>query len=299
VLAVEGVKVVTSNGTTSGTILKNNGTTFVASTETYSAPGTSGNVMTSDGTNWTSAAPSGGVAATTIFGNNIKLTGVSYPRVFGSNLSTGDNDLYTVPANKRAYVYQIVTSYNASDGNIVFHPQIKVSGTYYRVNTDQTVATLATGTTGGVGTIGMVLNAGESLSVNSTTNNGLNIQFQVIEFDDTSNLYSARILSLSNGSNTLLTVTAGKTAMILGPSITAATNGLNIYNDSGGALNYNIYNVPSGGSEGSEYKLYNNTSVNQLSAKALTPSLNAGDFIVVNTSAGTATQTVWFNYFEI
>ncbi len=60
VISVEGVRVITSAGTTSGTILKNNGTTFVASTETYAAPGTSGNVLTSDGTNWTSAAPAGG-----------------------------------------------------------------------------------------------------------------------------------------------------------------------------------------------------------------------------------------------
>jgi hypothetical protein len=41
---------------TTGKILKSNGTTFVASTETYAAPGTTGNVLTSDGTNWTSAA---------------------------------------------------------------------------------------------------------------------------------------------------------------------------------------------------------------------------------------------------
>lgn len=40
----------------SNKILKGNGTNFVASTETYAAPGTSGNVMTSDGTNWTSTA---------------------------------------------------------------------------------------------------------------------------------------------------------------------------------------------------------------------------------------------------
>jgi hypothetical protein len=43
----------------SGTILKGNGTNFIQSTETYAAPGTSGNVMTSDGTNWTSVAPTG------------------------------------------------------------------------------------------------------------------------------------------------------------------------------------------------------------------------------------------------
>lgn len=50
----------------SGKILKANGTNFVASTETYAAPGTSGNVMTSDGTNWTSAAPAGGGASVTV-----------------------------------------------------------------------------------------------------------------------------------------------------------------------------------------------------------------------------------------
>ncbi len=44
---------------TSGKILKSNGTIFAASTETYASPGTSGNVLTSDGTNWTSAAATG------------------------------------------------------------------------------------------------------------------------------------------------------------------------------------------------------------------------------------------------
>lgn len=57
VVNVEGVRVITSSGTTSNTILKNNGTTFVASTETYAAPSSSGNVMRSDGTNWTSGTP--------------------------------------------------------------------------------------------------------------------------------------------------------------------------------------------------------------------------------------------------
>jgi len=55
---------------TSGKILKANGTNFVASTETYAAPGSSGNVMTSDGTNWTSAAPASAVV-------NLSLTGTA------------------------------------------------------------------------------------------------------------------------------------------------------------------------------------------------------------------------------
>jgi hypothetical protein len=48
-----------SSGTTRK-VLISDGTDNVYSTETWAAPGTSGNVLTSDGTNWTSAAPTGG-----------------------------------------------------------------------------------------------------------------------------------------------------------------------------------------------------------------------------------------------
>lgn len=44
---------------TSRKMLVGNGTNFVPSTETWAVPGTSGNILTSDGTNWTSAAPAG------------------------------------------------------------------------------------------------------------------------------------------------------------------------------------------------------------------------------------------------
>ena len=49
---------------TSRTILVSNGTNNVYSTETWAVPGSSGNVLTSDGTNWTSAAAPGGVLST-------------------------------------------------------------------------------------------------------------------------------------------------------------------------------------------------------------------------------------------
>lgn len=50
-----------SVATGTGTILRADGTNWVASTATYpDTAGTSGNVLTSDGTNWTSAAATGG-----------------------------------------------------------------------------------------------------------------------------------------------------------------------------------------------------------------------------------------------
>lgn len=45
---------------TSRTILVSDGTNNVYSTETWAVPGSSGNVLTSNGTNWISAAASGG-----------------------------------------------------------------------------------------------------------------------------------------------------------------------------------------------------------------------------------------------
>ena len=50
-----------STATGTGTILRADGTNWVATTATYpTTAGSSGNVLTSDGTNWTSAAPSAG-----------------------------------------------------------------------------------------------------------------------------------------------------------------------------------------------------------------------------------------------
>src|SRR5580765_1286070 len=54
---------------TTGKVLKSNGTTFVASTETYAAPGTSGNLLTSDGTIWSSSEP--------VVGGSVSITATS------------------------------------------------------------------------------------------------------------------------------------------------------------------------------------------------------------------------------
>ena len=56
IVANTGYRIGTSAPTTN-TILKSDGIKFTASTETYAAPGTAGNVMTSAAGNWTSAAP--------------------------------------------------------------------------------------------------------------------------------------------------------------------------------------------------------------------------------------------------
>lgn len=91
VISVEGVRVIADSGTTSGTILKNNGTTFVASTETYATPGTSGNVMTSNGTNWTSATPSGITSSTLIISSLFETSARFSSALNGTGTTTFGN----------------------------------------------------------------------------------------------------------------------------------------------------------------------------------------------------------------
>jgi len=73
-------------------ILVGNGTNFITSTETWAVPGTSGNVLTSDGTNWTSAAPSGGGGANPAGSGSelqARLNGTTFQAVTGSAISGG------------------------------------------------------------------------------------------------------------------------------------------------------------------------------------------------------------------
>lgn len=67
---------------TSRKILVSDGTNNVYSTETYAVPGTSGNVLTSNGTNWTSAAPATSGTVTSVSGttNQVSVaTGTTTP----------------------------------------------------------------------------------------------------------------------------------------------------------------------------------------------------------------------------
>lgn len=75
---------------TSRKLAVGNGTTFVASTETWALPGTSGNVLTSDGTNWTSAAPAAsGVTTVGAFSASSQTNGAT---ISSSTITFGPAD---------------------------------------------------------------------------------------------------------------------------------------------------------------------------------------------------------------
>lgn len=222
----------------------------------------------------------------------------------GSNLATGDTDLYTVPAGKKALIAPLARAYNGSGGTITFYTQIKVSSTYYRISADS-APTTGTGANHDFGAA-IILNAGESLAINCATTAGLNIRYNILEFDATdARLQGARVLALASGNNTLLTVAAAKSAVgvgglnaLIGANV-PSVGVVRVLNSSGGPLDYYTHVVPSGGSVGSTNRLYPATTVAAAAGTTLLtiPTMTAGDFVNVNASG--AGGTAWATYYQI
>lgn len=226
-------------------------------------------------------------------------------KVFGSNLPTGDNDLYTVPASKRAIIYGNV-GYNPSAGTITWFPQVKISGTYYKIGASSNLSTGAgTGANFAVSSVvPYILEVGEIFSINTTTTAGLNIWFRAIEFSDTYPLSSKKIVALANGDNTLYTCANAQGAILpvvvnsAGAQVAAQ---IYVMNSSGATRTYIAYLVPVAGSAGSTNQLIPATAVNNgvlSTLLACNSHLDNGDFIVLNTNSGTAGQFAWINIFE-
>ncbi len=236
------------------------------------------------------------------------LTNAKYVRIAGNNLPIGDSDLYTVPQGRKCMILGgvssfifAVTVYNPSAGTITWASQIKVNGTYYRTKSSSSLSTL-TGLTGtGFFTTSMVMNAGESVSINTTTTAGLNVWAVGIEFDEeNTNIVTGRVLNLISGNNTIYTVPPGKTAASVGV-IFSFGNTFSISNQSGGTLSYAIYTVNKGDSPGTTNQSSAAPSfvTGLVTGAGVVTNLTEGDSLVVNTSGGGAGQMAWTTVFEI
>ncbi len=240
-------------------------------------------------------------------GNNV-INGVGFISGYGplirgakfvngfSGSTSGTVDIYTCPSGKKAFLTWIYGA-GASPG-MTGSLNIKVSGTYYPLTPLNTLLGTAARLF-----IGQVINAGESFSVIVNSNPGGNLWVRVMEMDISTPLYTARLLSLSAGNNTLLTVDSGSTAIAIDSSggvYVNASGGL-YKNISGASRNINIYHVPNGESPGTGNQYLQNTAVaNNANANVSNPiSMNAGDSIVINTDAATATQWAYITYYEI
>lgn len=227
------------------------------------------------------------------------IRGAKYVTATVTNIQSGDQDLYTVPAGRKALS---LIYFGVGGTSTAGYFEIKISGTYYRIS----AASTNLGGTTNVIPIGFLLNAGETFAINGQAggNTGCRCWMSFCEMDISSNVYVARNLALSNGDNTLYTVPAGKTACIIngyGNIYGAASMQPSYFNNSGSPVTVTGYIVPNGGSTGSTTTYFNATSTADAGSQTIfrPVSLQSGDFLVINTNSGTAGQTGWVNYFEM
>jgi hypothetical protein len=259
---------------------------------------------------------SGSVTFPSSFGD---LSGLGFPLCVGlpnakfvnnslSGSSTGNNNVYTVPTGKRAYILQM-TVRNLSGGLASFQMMMDIGGTYYPLGN-------ASGTISNnfneflTALVPYVAEAGETFAVNASAQ-----PFQtwatIIEFDDTAGLKSPKITSFINGDNTVYTVPASKSAMVitqalltapLGIGTGASANAFCYANTSGATRTINWNQVPSGSSVGNSNLLSNSASSvpsSGIDSIWLAMAMDTGDFTSVNSNSNASGQLAWITVIEI
>jgi hypothetical protein len=234
----------------------------------------------------------------------ISITGSKFIKAFGFQLTATTTDLYTVPSGKRAIIYPSYGANANTSGpfSIGYTAKIKSGGNYYNISASGSSSQNALMT---VPSSPIILEAGESCSVTTTSNTGMNYGYPVLEFDNTIPLKTAKLLTVINGNNTVYTCPANTKAFILDSNCGIGTvlglAQLYYSNLSGGSITRQWYLVNSGGSPGTTNSTSLSASIGNAAidvAGATSACLNAGDTIVINTSASTATQMPWVNIME-
>ena len=250
--------------------------------------------------------PTSGTLATTsqidtsIYMFGVPLKNAKFVRVFGAGLNTGNNDLYTCPASRKAVLLNTSTRcHNASAGLLGHKIAIKSSGTYYPISTWGNLSVGQYTITSPAHTFCM--EAGEGLSVITDANNGYTAGFVVVEFDDDAPIRTVRVNSLANGDNTIYTCPADKTATGASTAWRETAPTIGVSNYSGASRNYVFYTVPTGLAADATTQTYASTVISNVSASNFNCSTNLeeGDSIVLNTSDGTAGQFAWITVVEL
>lgn len=217
------------------------------------------------------------------------------------NLASGDVDIYTCPAGKKALVVEATfTNPTGSGVTILSFAEYKVNGVYTKYDF---IANNAVAGTIGIAAllIPMLLNAGESFSVNSN-NPGLSLWTYILEFDSSANINIARLNTFIAGDNTLLTVPSNGIQLysnVEGVSGGQAFKGsLYYFNNTGVSrtLGWNL--VPSGGSVGVSNQIKTGASISSPSVNLTTfyGGLKQNDFISLNTDSNAAGQSAFIIY---
>lgn len=223
-----------------------------------------------------------------------QMVGLTCPRVSGVNLPSGVTSLYTVPAGRKALVCQS-SSFNVGVSNIFWSSQVdtgfgSANLTFRTTNVNSQLTSLEEG---------FVLFAGWQLKVNPN-NAGLNVNYKVLEFDDSVPFVMPFVFTFSAGDTNIYTVPAGKRALLMNYPLEGVGSGMNpLMVASYAVQSFKWYIVPSGQSVGTQYQLSEAVAAgvnNRVSLTFAPVSLDAGDSLVINSTVGN--YLAWVTAFE-
>ena len=198
---------------------------------------TSGHSLTCMDSSGAGCLSSGGSTASGgILVGGVPLTNARFLALNGGVTVNGQNDIYTAPAGKRAWIIGF-NMYAGTTGGAV-SASLKTGGSYYTLWNFLTL-TSSGGTLGKV--IDIVLEPGESFAIGTNFSDSTTAYaVQGIEFDNTVPFKTERILAAASGDNALYTVASGKTGFLPGngngffPFGQIAGGQIHYYNGSGG-----------------------------------------------------------------
>jgi hypothetical protein len=238
--------------------------------------------------------------------SGVPLTGATFPTVRGFGLAATDVDLYTAPTGKRVLVMTGGgINITGTATNCTF--ELKSGGTYYKIAAP--LAFGGVGVTNGAA-LTIVLEPTESISIKCDAASNVNISVAAVQFDNTATLKTVKLLGPATGLNTLYTVPALKTALLMapaGPSWAGVGNVLYGTAAVAGGLVVGCV-IPSGQTVacvntgpfqiGAVTSGANTRGIVFPAAAAAGFSMAAGDKIALGVTTGDATQIAWTNVLE-
>ncbi len=230
------------------------------------------------------------------------LPGITYINANQVVSASGQNQIYTVPAGRRALISRVDCNAQSSvSAGVCFNN----GGSYFPGG--GSAVSLTAGTPQNLmTTLPLILDAGEILSVVLQSALSVNVWPQIIEFDASAPLKSGKFLNCANGNNLVYTVPAGKTMIALDRSLNHGGILTTGFGQMSSTTQMYWMVVPNGQSPASTFRISNTVtpSGGATLAGAIAqsntrfPSLNPGDMIYINASNALG-GCGYYNYLEI
>jgi len=263
----------------------------------------SGSALTFNGVAIGGAVTNSAILQTLYYGGQygFSASSITPTNIHASNLGVGTNDLFTVPTGKRFLLDLIIASTTNTVSTTNAHTLLGTNGIYYRGSASATITTNNNTSLSFFSGELLFLEAGEILAAN-ISKQGANLLVSGLLFPNTISAYSAKVLSLNSGDNTVYTCPAGKAAV--SPTLPTQVPGSpcvtgSYMNSSGSTRVVKCYVVPSGGSPDSTNIQFIKSISNLQTASFQASVMFPGDYIVINTDSNAATQWVKVTVAEI